>query len=280
MKLQKDNYDFVLVVGNGFDLNLGLKTGYVHFLNSEDFKNLINSNNKLARYLSDQFALQNWIDVENELKVYAEKTNQTMEEFYNEFKQLSYALQKYLNSLDYDNINKSSLAYNLLEKFQMGNLLVIDFNYTPTIEKIWKEIKLEGNIKREMEHIKIHGSIDENDIIFGVEDKARIPSKYVFLKKSSHKNFYAVDFSSAIEKSKGFALFGHSLGETDHMYFQDFFQNSCNKLKKNDSQNSTFFHYGEMEYYKLLAQIDTLTFHNITKLKLKNNVRFYDTTTK
>jgi hypothetical protein len=276
MKLQKDNYDFVLVVGNGFDLNLGLETGYVHFLNSEDFKSLINSSNKLARYLADQFALQNWIDVENEIRNYAEKIQQKMEDFHSDFKELSSALKNFLSSLDYEIINKNSLAYNLIGKFKEGNLLIIDFNYTSTIRIILNELKAKGELKSEVEHIKIHGSIEENDIIFGIEDGARIPSKYVFLKKSSNKNFYAVDFGSAIQKCKDFVLFGHSLGETDHMYFQDFFQNSCNKLKKDDNQNSIFFHYGEMEYYKLLAQIDTLTFKNITKLKLKNNVYFTD----
>jgi hypothetical protein len=277
MKLQKDNYDFVLVVGNGFDLNLGLETSYIHFINSEYFKNLINSSNKLARYLADQFALQNWIDVENELKKYAENLNQKMEEFFHEFKELLSVLSEYLSSLDFENINRNSLAYELMGKFKEGNLLVIDFNYTPTIDKIWKEIKLNGDTKSEMEHIKIHGSIEENDIIFGIEDGASIHSKYVFLKKSANKNFYAVDFGNAIQKCKDFVLFGHSLGETDHMYFKDFFQDSFSKLRKDDNQHFIFFHYGEMEYYKLLAQIDTLTFKNITKLKLKNNIHFNDT---
>lgn len=276
MKLQKDYYDFVLVVGNGFDLNLGLETGYVHFLNSENFKNLIDSSNKLARYLADQFALQNWIDVENELRNYAEKIQQKMEDLHSDFKELSSALKDFLSSLDYEIINKNSLAYSLIGEFKEGNLLIIDFNYTPTVGIILNELKARGELKSEIEHIKIHGSIEENDIIFGIEDGARIPSKYVFLKKSSNKNFYAVDFSMAIDGCKDFALFGHSLGETDQMYFKDFFMNAYSKQKKDENQHFIFFHYGEMEYYKLLAQIDRLTLQNITKLKLKNNVHFVD----
>ena len=181
--------------------------------------------------------MQNWkLTVENELRNYAEKIQQKMEDFYNDFKELSSALKDFLSSIDYEIINRNSLAYSLIGEFNGGNLLIIDFNYTPTVGTILHELKIKGELKSEIEHIKIHGSIDENDIIFGIEDNARIPSKYVFLKKSSNKNFYAVDFSSALEKCKDFVLFGHSLGETDHMYFIDFFSNVF-FLETNRSKN-------------------------------------------
>lgn len=45
-----DDYTDVLVVGNGFDLNLDLKTSYSHYLDSDHFKELL-QRNSLAQYL-------------------------------------------------------------------------------------------------------------------------------------------------------------------------------------------------------------------------------------
>ena len=58
----------IAIIGNGFDLNLGLKTSYTNFVNGNEFKSLLNTDNFLADYLSNKHDLQNWIDVENELK--------------------------------------------------------------------------------------------------------------------------------------------------------------------------------------------------------------------
>ncbi len=60
----------ILIIGNGFDLNLGLKTSYKEFVESNEFKNLIR-NNDLARYLQSVQNNQNWVDIEHELKKYA-----------------------------------------------------------------------------------------------------------------------------------------------------------------------------------------------------------------
>ena len=65
----------VAIIGNGFDLNLGLKTSYSDFVNSKDFKSLLNKGNYLVDYLDGKHNLQKWIDVENELKLYSASQN-------------------------------------------------------------------------------------------------------------------------------------------------------------------------------------------------------------
>ena len=64
-------YDSILIIGNGFDLNLGLKTSYQNFIASHVFKNLVDGNNQLCKYLNNQNELNRWIDIENELKKYS-----------------------------------------------------------------------------------------------------------------------------------------------------------------------------------------------------------------
>ena len=66
----------ILIIGNGFDLNLGLKTKYSDFLQSLEFKKLReNPKNFLFRYLDfiheQARQPQQWVDIEHELKEYA-----------------------------------------------------------------------------------------------------------------------------------------------------------------------------------------------------------------
>ncbi|MCK5738176.1 hypothetical protein KAH55_03300 [bacterium] len=78
--------DAVLIVGNGFDLNLGFKTGYTDFIKDENFKMLLKSENDLAKYLNNKNNLQNWIDIECELENYSKIKNPNASIFLNEYK--------------------------------------------------------------------------------------------------------------------------------------------------------------------------------------------------
>lgn len=69
--LDQKSYKTLIIVGNGLDLATGHKTSYSDFVKSENFKELINSNNHLARFLLDKKNIQNWIDLEMELYNYS-----------------------------------------------------------------------------------------------------------------------------------------------------------------------------------------------------------------
>lgn len=75
-------------------------------------------------------------------------------------------------------------------------------------------------------------------------------------------------------------FFGHSLGESDHTYFKELFQNSC--LNISDTLQCTyrkkfyFFHYKEDGYYRLMQQLDTLTYTSLTTFRQYNNIEFID----
>ncbi len=277
MKLKREKYDIALIIGNGFDLNLGLKTSYTDFVKSEDFIDLVRRNNQLSRYLNDVHNLKNWIDVEKELKNYSKINAEKNGSFFIEFKELSNALQTYLRTINNSYLTPQSRAYKLIYKIIKSNALIIDFNYTSTVSDIFEELEIDINSQdSNIEHIKIHGSVENDNIIFGVEDNANILSQHVFLKKSTHENFNPIDFSSAISNSDTFIVFGHSLGETDHMYFDDFFSNAVFR-SSTKRQNMLFYHYGEQSYYDIFAQIDKLTSRRITKLKQLNNLKTIDT---
>ena len=64
-------YNTAIIIGNGFDINLGLPTGYEDFIVSPQFERLINNDNQLAIHLKNSYALKNWIDIEKELALYS-----------------------------------------------------------------------------------------------------------------------------------------------------------------------------------------------------------------
>lgn len=278
MEISGDSFDVVMIIGNGFDLSIGLKTSYSDFVKSKVFQQLLKRENTLAKHLNELHHLQNWIDIENELKNYSKKFVNNNDNFFLEFKSLSSTLKTYLNEIEFPKFDLEMPAIKIIKAIEKMSTLIIDFNYTDTISKISSFLNLDiYHEHSHIHHIKIHGSLDTNDLIFGVEDKADIKPKHVFLKKSANKSFKPLDFSKEILNSSNFVVFGHSLGETDHMYFEDYFRESSRSSKSKKSQNIIIYHYGESSYYDLFSQIDKLTLRRITKLKQINKVEFHDT---
>ncbi|SOS48941.1 AbiH family protein [Tenacibaculum dicentrarchi] len=278
MKLPGYDFDIVIIIGNGFDLSIGLKTSYSDFIKSIEFQELLKNENLLAKHLNGIHTLQNWIDIENELKIYSKKFASNNENFFLDYKKLTHALGQYLNGISMPNFNLEMLAVKLIKAVERIPTLIIDFNYTDTVSRISDFLNFDIYNKDSLiHHTKIHGALSSNDIIFGIEDRADISPKHVFLKKSVNKNFNPIDFNKEILKSKNFVVFGHSLGETDHMYFEEYFRKSSTASNSRESQKITVYHYGEDSYYDLFSQIDKLTLKKITKLKQINKVDFQDT---
>jgi len=62
----------LLIIGNGFDLDLGLKTSYSDFIESDNFKSIAHKY-QLLNFLSEKFHTEKWIDLENFLRLFAEQ---------------------------------------------------------------------------------------------------------------------------------------------------------------------------------------------------------------
>src|SRR5690554_2661763 len=91
--IESSNYEVIVVIGNGFDVNLGLKTKYSDFIQSSAFQEEMISNS-LFKYLFTQYTQNNgWIDAEIELKNY---TKSNPENYHEEFKILKQKLTQYL----------------------------------------------------------------------------------------------------------------------------------------------------------------------------------------
>lgn len=288
-KIDKNvNYDVVLVIGNGFDLNLDLKTSYNNFMESSFFQSLIDDKSDLASHLQkvkNLKNLRNWIDIENELKQYS-SDNPEAKNLFEEFENLSKQLREYLLQVDLLDLKDSSNAFRLLETLSRKRVLILNFNYTRSIEAILRVNyqKTPRNIVSNSFHnfykYQVHGSIHKNDIIFGVEDSIKIP--HAFLKKSANDNFKSSNFSQTLLNTKNIIFFGHAIGETDHSYFDNFFKKSIlindeDQLRKfYGKRNIIIFHYKRSGKNDIYNQLDSLTGLKIGTLKSVNNFEMLD----
>lgn len=270
---KKGNKKVVMIIGNGFDLNLGLETSYNSFINSKEFKELTDKGSKLANYLLNKSELKHWIDIENELKEYSNIVfkDPNREPFKQDYVDLCNNLCLYLNQIDYSIINKESKAYplfcNLIMKY--SDIYIYDFNYTESISKIIEDN--DPDKKAEIHLFKVHGSAADNNIIFGVEDNAYINDNDAFLYKSaSHYYKSEININNELNDSDLIVVMGHSLGETDHSYFNRFFQSQVHS----NSKEFLFTYYTEKGWDNMMTQLMCLTFKNLAIFRSNNKIDF------
>ena len=278
IKADPNKEKVVMLIGNGFDLNLGLKTSYKDFLDSKQFEEYKKKGSQLAKYLSGKCELNNWIDIENELKIYSRSVyiSQDRKEFKKDYVDLCKYLCSYLNDIDYNTIDKKSDAYQLFLKlinFDNAKIYIYDFNYTESVSKIIEDNKLDQ--KAETQIIKVHGSAADNKIVFGVEDRASINPNDSFLYKSgSHYYNSEININEELKTANSIVVIGHSLGETDHFYFNIFFQNQASSFSK--SKSFIFTYHTDDGWNALMRQLHDLTLSNLADFRSNNDNNFIE----
>lgn len=294
----KEPRKIVVILGNGFDLDFGLKTSYKDFWESEfcpkDYPApLINHLNQ--RWPGNLEAVK-WYDLENELlnyyneikttrripdvitqeeKEYIKKDtirylsfgvdkedsdaiNSLIQKGYlvkhqknlsywmpyqadclqspiwrdrNALRKIKEGLCKYLKSIDKAFPDSISVAYYLLYTLKkcVGNddIDIFTFNYTP--------VPLQDDGKRIPVHY-MHGSCENGRIIVGTRDGTPIAPEYDFLQKVMDESFRPPDILTALDNADEIIIFGHSLGENDRQYFEQFFT----KQAGSDNQNKPY----------------------------------------
>lgn len=188
----------LLILGNGFDLDLGFRTSYGAFMESQEFQDFQEAT-YLGKYLSDeQNKSKTWIDIEKELSKYCLEINQsglmTSKKTYGrkllhqEYESLKDALKKYLRKETSRDcrLDSSSNALRLLYQIEeYSSNRIVTFNYTELVENI------SSNAFASYNHnlLHVHGSLHaEDDIVFGVEDDVVLPKEHAFLYKAYRKN--------------------------------------------------------------------------------------------
>lgn len=206
----------VLVIGNGFDLDLGLKTSFNDIFNGWD-PNLDVKISSLYDLVCGETGNQ-WNLLEDNIRsLYPDAissfgpiTSDMDEKCHQE---MIFKITSYLKEMD-KSVNNQSYAYKLIHSIHQNNKFSIySFNYTDSVERF---------IDQDVCHV--HGKIEDNSVILGTEDNENADRKLCFLQKSFSPFYKSNDLKCALNNSDTVIFFGHSLGKADYLYFQEFFK--------------------------------------------------------
>ena len=217
----------ILIIGNGFDLDMGLKTRYSDFATSNEWKECANEESNLYKYLETKKNIERWFDLEAELYNYAtynltRSYTYVKDELY--FRDLHQYLRKYLQKQQEEKINVKSSAAGILSSVANNASFrnIYSFNYTD-LNIFAKQLGIE--IKSNCHYI--HGSLSENSIILGVDERP-LASKYDFLHKTMSPNYQSHNLFEDLKVADEVIFFGLSFGDIDFTYFKKFFLSQSN----------------------------------------------------
>ena len=235
--------DIALIVGNGFDLDMGLPSKYSDFILSKEWQDVLKKFNvflQMQDYQEHslvgqlQLASQNsqWFDIEEEIHKFIENHSNLKDlevrDIRSEFDAIKVALTNYLKRITAtftaDNSKASTVLHYRLRESPL-TATEIYFNYTYPHQYI--KLPIQPEIFNGGQHWAtfVHGSLRDNDIVLGcdlqegeqVNRQLSFMYKYNQLKKANH-------IARNILEAKEIIFFGHSINEMDFGYFKEFFK--------------------------------------------------------
>lgn len=231
----------VIVLGNGFDLDLGLRTSYSDFINAT-YLNRDESKrertNPLIDAMLDKYKDAGWVDIEMFLREYAlyysGKELESERDIQSEYGKLCSDLNSYMYADKYPNVtgdvyNIHSSAFKLLHFAINQDAEIYSLNYTDL--KAVMDFESEENVFT-ANITYMHGKCTseyargEVPIILGI-DSAPVREEFKCMIKLT-SNHYKPGIISALDEAKNVIFFGVGLGVTDEAYFKGFFRKILN----------------------------------------------------
>ena len=221
------------LIGNGFDLNLGMKTRYTDMYDSyikSESKSTVIDKFKKDLQKEEHNHYENWSDFEMGMARYAENFTDENEfiECIRDFKAhmvkwLKREEERFLNDLwlnaDYDRILSSIANFHYgctpNNRYDIEKVMnvkgsckcsFITFNYTTILDEILLEISgdfdSDGDTKFDVDEtiIHIHGDLD-NDVVLGVDNKNQITSNFDITTKTNMA-FIKPEFNRAFDRRR------------------------------------------------------------------------------
>lgn len=265
----------IFIIGNGFDLDLGLKTSYSDFAKSSFWPQQEGYTIPyLKTFLEKKREAETWFDIEQSLTDYAQKTNSNILSFiskwrYNSqsdkcyFDKIKDALCSYIKEQQEGDIKQSSVAKRVLESVISNGFFdsIYSFNYTD-LNVLAKKIGINSEIK----YNHIHGEISNKSIILGVNE-TQIKNGYDFLQKIKSEYYRSHNIRNDLDKAKEVVFFGLSLPGIDYVYFEKFFKAQSEKepLEDMEKKNITIFTKDENSRLNIINGLEKMGvyMHNI-----------------
>lgn len=274
----------VVIIGNGFDLDLGLKTSYRDFVTSKECKELQQGGrNYLLSMIANKFYLQHWIDLEEELKQLAIRHSSIAlprhRDFKAEFQDITKCLHKYLTrvqeSVKETGLRKISCAAQLLKLMceYPSEFEIYNFNYTDL--NVFAEVL---GYKRGIDCSNVHGKLEGGSIILGFEDDVHGLQDFHYMIKTFNSNYSTSHVRESLSKASEVIIFGHSLGKTDYPYFSEFFTIKSSGSSKTDVPTKiSIVTSNEDSKLSILKQLKVMNNDRTNILLDRNDVTFFTT---
>lgn len=287
----------IVILGNGFDLDVGLPTGYNQFVDSSIFKKYMSLQRKdvsvecddgvkrnyaLMHYIYDVRQHDRWVDLELLLANYAEDARvliQSKEKLLNTrnvsdtnikamYDFLVKALTEYLRSIPYDSVRVNSNASRLLRCISnRSDIEIWNFNYT-NINNLCVPLAIK---KISCQVVRVHGSLG-GEIILGFHNDANVDKSFGYMKKMEHPAHEFSGYMSKLQDAKNVVIFGHSLGETDKDYFTAWF----NDLADGNivGRNLIIYTKDDNSVRQICSRINEMTGNRLNAIKGYNTITF------
>lgn len=234
--------ELALIIGNGFDIDMGLPSRYSDFADSSEFHDLVRRmhdmyfeeerENSLVLQIQQASFDSNWFDIEEEIHKYVDNHPRLDEKMVrmvrSEFDSLKYALANYLKRITTNfTADKKKLSTFLYYRLRECPLTATEIYFNYTTPQLYIKLPLRQEIFNGAQHwfTYVHGSLKDNDIVLGcdlqpeeqVNRQLSFMYKYNMLNKANH-------VARNILEAKEIIFFGHSMNDMDFCYFREFFK--------------------------------------------------------
>lgn len=249
----------LLILGNGFDLDLGFKTRYEDFFKSDKFPfvNHDESCHDLGHFIYDCGVQEKWYDLENLLGIYgAEKcsTNADIEGDKEDFHRIIDGFASYLKNVIFlPDIDVHSVAARVLKAADTPLLSpqVYSFNYT-NFDEVTSQLHL-SNFSCKY----VHGSLNNpKSIVLGVGEYVNLKSNATYLYKTSNPRYNSQNLLTVYPYYDTIIIYGLSMSQVDYPYFEDFFRDVAERTFMGDRRKYIrIFTYDEQSRMDILDNI-------------------------
>lgn len=239
----------VLILGNGFDIDLGLKTTYEAFFKNKDYwpfnKDIKYEEGSLPFFLNKCLGtVSTWYDLEEALATFAggspdsiPKYEEYLVKTKNDFSILRNALEKYLQAQE--DVFVKKMQENTVSKRVEPSHFVLSYFLNKEIRSIYtfnytnvRRIARQFIINFEDSYTHIHGSLRNSNIILGAGDQRNINDDHFIFYKSANPDYKSTNLVEDLNSADEVYIFGHSLGLNDHDYFSEFFKMASKSIHR------------------------------------------------
>lgn len=292
----------LLILGNGFDLDIGYKTKYSDFVNSDFWPlkekdlssfGILNLRNHIYDFTEknkDKLGKVRWIDIEQLLKDYALSKNKegsfNVDIVQNDkecYKLIVNSFSRYLKEQLFNGRPTHFFrpSYEVVKAISQSSKEWIGYTFNYTDSKSIIDFMLSDTDVKfvNIPFTHLHGQVDmygnEDTLILGIDDALAIPKEYKFMRKTWNANYDNHHLDDDLLRADNIICFGWSFGEIDREYLKDFFNEIITVPEARAKRRGIYFvTFDEQSRHDIMDNMEAIG-AQMSKLKKYTDIDFY-----